>query len=504
MLVRSTQQRHGGTRKSGMPLLLAGSLLFASISATQIMDGQRPHAWAGSLVFAVAMWLALFLAAGYSRFRTVYTYANAYIVTLLVFHFGLIAQYAIGLRTAPEWSGELGRWIYLGGWTTLLAVSCFGIGHAAYALRGAGSARPSALSSAATAERNLSRLRNLGYGLAVASLVLLILAIAQLGNLLKFTRFDLFYRAADTRGIGVFTMVCPAAVAILVLTARTRSERIASYVAGFIATVVLLLSGSRSIVFFPLLAGIVTWTKLGRKIPTPLAVTIAVSMLAAAPAIGYLRTIGPYERLTLSDIAESKHEINFSNAFAEMGSSIRVVAVTLESIPSTEPFRMGRSYLQHLVHAFPNIGSTIDSGDSRSEMLRRVRSNRDERLNMLPSDWATLMLIPGAFMQGSGTGFSAVAEPYFNFGYLGVCVFFLLLGAFFARLDSVPIALHYEWLVFATILLSHLLVTVRNEFGVFIKPTVFTLIILAIWIAVRRFPPFSILGRRRLPGSSIR
>jgi oligosaccharide repeat unit polymerase len=118
-------------------------------------------------------------------------------------------------------------------------------------------------------------------------------------------------------------------------------------------------------------------------------------------------------------------------------------------------------------------------------------------LELEPSDWAAWKIIPDTFVAGAGTGFSAVAEPYFSFGYVGVIVWFVLLGAFLAKMDLVDVRLNYYWLVFAALFFWHLLAICRNSFGVFTKPSGLTLAVIAIWIVVRAFTPFRSRPRSR-------
>jgi oligosaccharide repeat unit polymerase len=110
-----------------------------------------------------------------------------------------------------------------------------------------------------------------------------------------------------------------------------------------------------------------------------------------------------------------------------------------------------------------------------------------------PSRWASVKVygVEVALYKNFGVGFSAVAEPYFNFGYWGVVGFFLLAGAFFARMEASNLIFNYHWLVFSTLFYWLLLMTVRNEFGNFTKPASFMLICLGIWLLVRRFTPFA-------------
>ena len=112
-------------------------------------------------------------------------------------------------------------------------------------------------------------------------------------------------------------------------------------------------------------------------------------------------------------------------------------------------------------------------------------------LRLSPSRWASFRAF-GIItaLPGHGVGFSGVAEPYFNFGYICVVLFFVGLGVMSGRLDSLNILLNYPWLLITSLTLWHFVVTVRNDFQNFTKPAAFTLMIAAIWLFVGRFTAF--------------
>lgn len=107
-----------------------------------------------------------------------------------------------------------------------------------------------------------------------------------------------------------------------------------------------------------------------------------------------------------------------------------------------------------------------------------------------PSDWITYRMSPDRFYSGEGVGFSALAEPYLNFGMIGVVVYFILLGAYLAWMDSIVLLSSPRRLVFACITMWPLCQTVRNDFGNLIKPAVFALISLLVWRVVAKAVPF--------------
>ena len=102
-------------------------------------------------------------------------------------------------------------------------------------------------------------------------------------------------------------------------------------------------------------------------------------------------------------------------------------------------------------------------------------------LDLAPSDWLTFKLEPLKFRTGEGVGFSAIAEPYLNFGFPGVIVFFGGLGFVLGRLDQRALWLEPRWLLFCGAVFWPLVRTVRNDLNNFTKPLVFLFLILAVW-----------------------
>ena len=124
-------------------------------------------------------------------------------------------------------------------------------------------------------------------------------------------------------------------------------------------------------------------------------------------------------------------------------------------------------------------------------LLEGAASVGEVMAHLNPSQWAAVQVygFSVAIYDNLGTGFSAVAEPYMNFGLIGVLAYFLILGVLLGRMDRSNLPLEYAWLFFGTFLHWHLLLTVRNEFGNFTKPSSFILICIGIWLLVRRFTP---------------
>jgi oligosaccharide repeat unit polymerase len=88
-----------------------------------------------------------------------------------------------------------------------------------------------------------------------------------------------------------------------------------------------------------------------------------------------------------------------------------------------------------------------------------------------------------SFSLGYGTGFTAIGEPYVNFGLPGVILFFALLGFLLGWLDQKSLLEHPGWLLFVSVAFWHFTNTVRNDMPNFTKPLAFLYVCLLIWYA---------------------
>jgi oligosaccharide repeat unit polymerase len=483
-------------KRHALWLLEAASLLLLAWATANIFGAVLP---AGSGLFEVSVsalaWLTIYLISTTWAFGTPYLLTTAYVIPLMLFHFGLIAQDGLGVVSVDDYHGQFGSWILLAGWYTNLALGCLGAAFAGLGLI-ARAVQPMGRKSAVTrAQNNINRLRNLGIGLLLASAVFFAIGIAQVGNPLNYDRDALFFGDMDIRGVGVFVWALPTACIALVISAQTSRQKRWSYGLAMLTGLAFLLAGNRSTVLFPFLVGAVLWVKSGRRIPPLLAAGLVGLTLIVIPTIATLRAEHKYGEISVKALAESSSQANVSSALSELGGSASVLATTLEEIPAQERYRYGSSYLSYLLNLVPNIGFNRDRSKSADEIIHEKGAVENGSLQLSPADWASIKIlgIDAAVYQHAGVGFSAIAEPYFNFGIAGVVTYFTLLGVCLARMERSHLLLEYRWLIFASLYYWFLLLTVRNQFGDFTKPASFIASSLLIWIVVR---PFTRVGTR--------
>lgn len=473
--------RHNSS-KAGLFVLLLFSLLellFAAFQITSGVDGGVD--WPMKIFLATLLWFLLYLWGSYAYFGTVYLFTNAYLLALALFHLGLTYMLAVGQVQIPSWTnGPFSVWLELGGWYVVLALGAFGIGMAG----GAFAKRPRIFSEeerARFAVRTNRFLFTQGIGLGIAAIIFLIMALQSYGNILAYSRAQIFALTGDSRGFGAFMMVLPSVVMLLALSAQNARQKIFAYPFAVFTVLLIMLSGYRSAALFPLLVAAILWVKSGRKIPVIVATSGVIFVLLAIAVIGVFRQMGSYESLGAEQLQSSYEQASIGDSIMEMGGSMGVLAEVLRLVPKNDPHVYGYSYWQSVKEIFPNIGLSYDASKSRGSKAGEATFDQSAISEMKPSDWLTYRLNRWKYEHGQGVGFSTVAEPFLNFGMGGVIVFFIIAGYVLTRLDLADIVCHpYLYLFMAAIFWSFIR-TVRNDFSNFTKPMGFIIIILIIW-----------------------
>lgn len=461
-------------------LLLLGSGIFALIACYQALSTPQPHSeWGIEVTISSLVFLSGFFVAGSLVFRSPYLFTSAYMLALSLFHLGVTIPDALGFMNVEAWhSGSHMKWLEQAGWYTVLALSCMGIGFGL-------SLTPARLGilyrpvDKTKRGRSLSAAYRDGIGLLLVSCIMFGFAIASFGNLLSYSRVDFFRGVGDTRGLGVFLMVFPSALTLLVIGAQTRFQRIFAWGMLLFGIALIMLSGYRTSALYPMLIGAVVWVKVGRRIPTPYAIVAVMVILVAISAVGILRAY-KYQEMDTKKLSESVESANTQDTFRTLGQTGGLLGHVLRLVPQSDPYRYGETYVQYLLTSIPNL-STEKKESARTQVLRDMHKDPTAVTHIAPSDWLTYRLLPQIFELGEGVGFTAIGEPYLNFGLPGVLAFFLTLGYVLGRLDQVNLLERPGLLIFASAILWHLIQTVRDDFSNFLKPMLFTYVFLICW-----------------------
>jgi hypothetical protein len=181
-------------------------------------------------------------------------------------------------------------------------------------------------------------------------------------------------------------------------------------------------------------------------------------MLLLMPVVATLRQL-PRNGLDLDKIAEAAGGASPVAALTEMGGSLRTLVETVRLVPDVTGYRLGGSYADAALRVVPNVG------------LSKAEHDWTDPASLPPNHWITYMVAPWAYASFGGLGFSAIAEPYLNFGVLGVAGYFLLLGGALGWLDrALTRRPSRRFLAITAVVFMPLLVTVRNDFHNFLRP----------------------------------
>ena len=201
--------------------------------------------------------------------------------------------------------------------------------------------------------------------------------------------------------------------------------------------------------------------KKGLQVPLWIPILAAASLLIILPAVRAGREIPLNNRL--SNI--SLDDFNILDAPAEMGMSIRPLVETIDLLEPKD-FRLGRTYWIAIKGIVPNLALHWEASSTESE------------LDLPPNHWITIMVDPWTYKNYGGLGFSAIAEPYMNFGVPGVIAYFFVLSFFLICLERLSLRSAYSLAAWALIL-GPLLWTTRNDFSNFFRPAAWGLLTLA-------------------------
>jgi oligosaccharide repeat unit polymerase len=256
-------------------------------------------------------------------------------------------------------------------------------------------------------------------------------------------------------------------------------QRIFALSFAAVALALILFTGYRSAALFPFLVGVILWVKTGHKIPAAIAAGCVAMVIFIIPVIGVLRS-EKYEDIGRKTMSQAVEKSEILNGFRTMGQTAGVLAHVFRLVPANEPYRYGKTYINAFIDAVPNIMPQM--AESERVATKRKAFVKPELVSDLrPADWLTYHTNPIRFISGEGVGFSAIGEPYLNFGFMGVIGFFVLLGFALGLLDRIDLRLHPNLIIAAGALYWPLVKTVRNDISNFVKPAVFTLICILIW-----------------------
>jgi len=269
------------------------------------------------------------------------------------------------------------------------------------------------------------------------------------------------YALTDSRLLqtGLFWLL-PASLLIALAGARRGLEtRLVLTCCGG-ALVALLAVGNRGSGITFAAAALIVWTYTRGSVSLRTAGVAGLSLLFLLPTVAAVRRL-PRNAVRLEDLTAAAAEATPLQALAETGASLRPLVETLRLVPAEVPYRLGRSYLSAALRLVPNAG------------IDRSEQEGADPADLPPNHWITYTVAPWTYASFGGLGFSGIAEPYLNFGVLGVAIYFLGLGLCFGRAErALASGAPRRTVALAAVVFMPLLLTVRNDFHNFVRPAV--------------------------------
>ena len=151
-------------------------------------------------------------------------------------------------------------------------------------------------------------------------------------------------------------------------------------------------------------------------------------------------------------------------AVEEMGGSLEPLVHAVR-LMENESYRWGRTYWLALQRVVPNFS------------LEWQGATYIPLEDLPPTHWVTRLAAPWKYKHYGGIGFSAVAEPYINFGLAGVVAYFLFLAMALVWADRFDASRPTRLAMWATVL-GPLLLTTRGAFYAFFRPAIWGLLVI--------------------------
>lgn len=215
----------------------------------------------------------------------------------------------------------------------------------------------------------------------------------------------------------------PGAMFLLAGSGKDRKARILSIIAITFYSITTIISGNRTMGIFPLVVYIWTWHILIREIPKIIFIGFVIFLLfIVMPFVQIVRLIPDYYNLDFNTLSEVFKEIEnpFEYILMTMGNSMGAIAHTLNLVPDNQDFGLGITYARGFTRIIPNFFWDEHPGSV-----------------LMPDNWFQLSVSPrSVYGYIRGTGYSMIAESYYNFGFLGVPVVMYLWGTFLSFITN--------------------------------------------------------------------
>jgi hypothetical protein len=441
----------GPASHRGAPLSAAFVLLLAAACWTLLRGGASNAAVA---LAAGGMWCSS-VALSFKALRLdPLSPAMIYLYLLGLFHLGLAVPWAIGIETSqpPLWliTNNLNPALAM----VIVAITSYHVGATLAVWLWPRTPAPNPVSSVCCYNGVLC---STGLAIVTVGLLAFVAGLQSLGleRLLRSDYAETYALAShhDPRFFATSMTFVPLG---LYLAAASARRGILSWVlgCGVLWGGCVLYLGFRGYALVPAITIFAVLHKRGVRLPR-LAYLVGVPLLLALiPLVRAVRAVRLADRSVTAALAINAPLL----ALEEMGGSLRALVHTMQFLDN-EPLRWGQTYWQALRSAVPNVALHWQGGEYLPV----------EQLP--PSHWMTLQAAPEAYRAHGGLGFSAIAEPYMNFGAPGVAAYFFLLALLLVAAYRFDVSRPTRLALWAVVL-GPLLWTVRNDFHGFFRPVV--------------------------------
>jgi oligosaccharide repeat unit polymerase len=244
---------------------------------------------------------------------------------------------------------------------------------------------------------------------------------------LSYTDYWDFLTYKDPRFLVTFVQFMPIGLLFVYLGLWSRGvpprKLVYFHIASAFYIAWLILIGARGPAFLSAVAILYVRHLCYRRVSNSMVLAAAVAFLFLIPIVASYRNLPASERPT----AFKQADLSPLSGILEMGATYRTLYAFSEIFGSEQtPLMMGTSYIKAGQHLLPNLGTHKDSS-SASGYYRSIV-------------WITNEVDPLLAAQNAGAGSTGIGEPYANFGFLGVVVFFVLLGFILTVLEIYSLA----------------------------------------------------------------
>lgn len=403
--------------RSYLAILGLGTLLAAN-AICYYLDIWRIY-WGNCAVVLVVTAIP-FVVARNSRLAGSFCFPNIFVVLLALFHIGYYVPVRLGLVEGMNYMpsvdsrvGDLAMILYC------CALVSFSIGVCGGNLW-AGNRAECVPSSIRDRRPVAGAIAWAGAGIITLNLLFFLVFLAQTESISKILRLSYtdywdFLAFEDPRFLSTFVQFTPIGLLLVYVGCWSRevTRRRLLYldVCAVLYIAWLILIGARGPAFLFALAILYVRHLCYRRVSNWAVAVAALTFLFAIPIIASYRNLPSGDRS-----AALRHaDVNPLSGIIEMGTTYRTLYAFSEIFGSERsPLMMGISYVKAGQHLLPNLSTRKDA--SRTEGY--YRSNV----------WVTNIIDPLLTLQNGGAGSTGIGEPYANFGFIGVVLFFMVLG----------------------------------------------------------------------------